>query len=245
MFQFGDELKDYWRSLVRIVYPAYCVSCRIPLFLSETYLCTTCGQKVEPLKAPLCLKCANPLPPYGSRLSTCAQCRSERRYFDRGFALVKYQDPVRTILHQVKFQKKLWLLKIFSEPLEQFSCSTQLKNYDVLIPVPLDTRRERERGFNQALMIAQILAGRNREGVPVRQILRKRKRTFPQSQLKRQERLSNLNGAFLVKKRGSVRGKQLLLIDDIFTTGSTINECAKILKEDGAERVDFLTIARS
>ena len=145
----------------------------------------------------------------------------------------------------MKFQKKLWLLKVFSEPLEQFSHSTQLKNYDVLVPVPLDTRRERERGFNQALMIAQILAGKNRKGIPIRQILRKRKRTLPQSQLKRQERLSNLNGAFLVKKRGSVRGKQLLLIDDIFTTGSTINECAKILKEDGAERVDFLTIARS
>ena len=68
---------------------------------------------------------------------------------------------------------------------------------------------------------------------------------MPQSQLKRDERLNNLEGAFVIQKRGFARGKQILLVDDIFTTGSTINECAKILKEDGAEQVDFFTIARS
>ncbi len=116
----------------------------------------------------------------------------------------------------------------------------------MIIPIPLDSRRERERGFNQALIIAQMLSELNPKNAPqIRGVIAKKKRTLPQSQLKREERLSNLENAFFLKQKSVVQGKQVLLVDDIFTTGATINECARILKEDGAERVDFFTIARS
>lgn len=245
MFQPGKELKRYWRSFLRIIYPASCTACHLPLYMSETDLCRMCREAIEVLKAPLCLKCASPLPPFGSPRATCSQCRSERRYFDRGFALVKYEEPVRTVMHQLKFHQKPWLLRVFSPWLEALDGSNRFRNYDLIVPVPLDRRRELERGFNQALMIARTLTRVNRNTGPVRQILKKRKRTLPQSQLKREERLVNLNGAFSLQKRTRIAGKQVLLVDDIFTTGSTINECAKTLKEGGAECVDFLTLARS
>lgn len=246
MVDFGKELDYYCRSLIRILYPANCIWCQIPLILDEMYLCTRCSKAIEPLKKPVCARCAHLLPPYGSRRSLCSACRSERPYYDRGFALVKYEDPTKVIFHQIKFQKKFWLLKIFSELLKDFSSSVELTGYDMVVPVPLDSARERERGFNQAFIIAQMLKRTRKEiALPIFKVLKKRKKTPPQSQLKRRERLVNLEGAFSIKKRGSLRGKYVLLVDDIFTTGSTMNECAKILKEGGAERVDFFAIARS
>ncbi len=245
MLGFGTELNDYWRSLIRILYPANCVLCRTSLVLEETYLCATCSQKIEPLKAPTCIRCAHPIPPYRSQRSTCSQCRLERPYYDQGFALVPYQEPIKDIFHQVKFQKKLWLLKIFFDRL-QATTFPQIENYEMIVPVPLDSKRERERNFNQALVIAQMLKRSNQKNAPqILNIIQKKKKTLPQSQLKRDERLNNLEGAFSIKKNGMVRGKQVLLVDDIVTTGSTINECAKVLKENGAERVDFFAVARS
>ncbi|MBI4358842.1 MAG: ComF family protein [Candidatus Omnitrophica bacterium] len=116
----------------------------------------------------------------------------------------------------------------------------------MIIPVPLDSRRARERGFNQALIIAKMLKRTDKKNTPpIVPLLRKVKKTLPQSQLRREERLNNLAGAFTIRKQRGIRGKQILLVDDIFTTGSTINECTKVLKEAGADRVDFFTIARS
>ncbi len=245
MLGFGTELSYYWSSLIRILYPANCVLCRTPLVLEETYLCTTCSQKIEPLKTPACVKCAHPLPPYGNQRSICSQCRSERPYYDRGFSLVPYQEPMKDILHQVKFHKKPWLLKIFFDRSQAFALP-QIANYELIVPVPLDSKRERERTFNQAILIAQMLKRSIQKNAPqVLRIIQKKKKTLPQSQLKRDARLNNLKNAFLIKKKRAVQGKQILLVDDIFTTGSTINECAKILKENGAERVDFFTVARS
>ena len=246
MFGFGKELNFYWRSLLRILYPPRCIFCELPLLLEETDLCRACTKKIEPLKSPTCLKCAHPMAPYEGRGSVCSSCRSERPHFDRGFALTGYAEPIRQLFHQIKFQKKLWLLGLFSRLLEHSSIAHELNRYDLLIPVPLDWWRERQRGFNQAALIAEML--KRSGGNPKLQITRciqKKKRTPPQSKLRRDERLKNLNGVFQLKNSRLIRGKHILLVDDIFTTGSTINECAKLLKANGAEHVDFFSIARS
>ena len=246
MFDYGTEFNNWWRSLVRILYPASCVLCKIPLLLDELHVCLLCRQKIQPLPRPLCLKCARPVPPYDQHL-TCSSCRSERPHYDRGFALVEYDEPTKSILHQIKFERKLWLFDIYVDLLKN-SFSSQFNDYEVIIPVPLDGGRERKRGFNQALMIAKMIKGIHpSEGPKIQKLIKKTKKTKPQSQLKRERRLTNLTGAFKLSETdaSSVAGKSVLLIDDIFTTGSTINECARILKEKGAERVDFFTLARS
>lgn len=245
MFDFGIELKYSWRTLIRILYPASCALCQTSLLIDEFHLCLLCKTRIPVLKDPLCLRCARPLAPFGTRNSVCSSCHSERPYFDRGFSLVEYHDSVKEIFHQIKFGKKIWLLSIFSELLNEAK-PFNVSNYDMLIPIPLELSRERQRGFNQALEIAQVIK-KTYETKPleISKAIKKIKKTVPQSQLGRNKRLGNLTNAFRLKKTCNVRGKSVLLIDDIFTTGSTINECARLLKNQGAERVDFFTIARS
>ena len=246
MFQLALEFQNYWRSFVRILYPAYCASCRIPLVLNEIYLCTACTQSIETLKPPLCLKCADPLPPYDGRYTVCSPCRSRKPHFDRGYGLVKYEGPVKTLFHQIKFEGKSWLIKVFMDRTLDHPLSKELDHYDLITFVPLDFFKQRQRGFNQAFLIANMLNKMNPEmKSKFCRLLKKRRRTSPQSQLRREERLTNLKDAFGVTDRKKIDGKRILLIDDIFTTGSTINECAKVLKEHGAERVDFFACARS
>ena len=180
MLGFGQEFSYYFRSLTRLLYPPYCVLCRTPLILEESYLCVPCAQTIKPLKTPVCLKCSHPLPPYGHQRSLCSQCRSQRPYYDRGYTLVRYQDSVKTIFHQIKFQKKLWLFKIFSELLKIFSSSSEIRKYEMIIPIPLDPKRERQRGFNQALIIAQMLKREKREQTPpICGVLGKKKENTP------------------------------------------------------------------
>jgi len=247
MFSFGKELNAYWQSVIRLVYPASCPVCRIPLLLNERYLCSHCTLKIKSIPDPKCIKCARPLPPYGPARTLCPACISKRPAYHRGFALVTYEPQVKTIFHEIKFQKKPWLLKVFSKLLSDFvHSSLTLTHYDLVVPVPLDWRKARERGFNQAELIARMLEKTNSKSkIKVCQMIKKTKKTIPQSQLKRSERLNNLNRAFSIKRPGEINGKHILLVDDIFTTGSTVNECARLLKEHGAERVDFFTIARS
>jgi ComF family protein len=123
---------------------------------------------------------------------------------------------------------------------------TNFSNYDFIVPIPLDSKRERERGFNQALTIAHMIKRiATRQSLTIKTVLKKKTNTPRQSQLGRSERLTNLSGAFRLNLFQEVRGKHVLLVDDIFTTGSTVNECAKLLKEKGADRVDFFAIARA
>lgn len=245
MFDYGTEFNYWWRSLIRILYPASCILCKTALLLDELHLCLLCKQKIQPLAKPLCLKCARPIPPYDPH-STCSPCRSQRPHYDRGFALVEYDEPTRFILHQVKFEKKPWLFEIYSDLLQRSISSLGFGDYEMIVPVPLDGGREQKRGFNQAFMIAKLLKRADPfNPLPIEKLIKKTKKTAPQSQLRRDQRLTNLNGAFKLDGFRQVSGKNILLIDDIFTTGSTINECARLLKQNGAGRVDFFAIARS
>lgn len=240
-----EELLDYWKSLVRLLYPPACLLCRIPLVLSENHLCRFCTKKITPLQSPVCIKCSRPLPPYGKKRAVCQDCRSRRPAYDRGFSLVGYSEPVKQIFHEIKYRNKPWLLGIFSSFLNEFAKHYSLSAYDMMVPVPLDPKHQWSREFNQALILCQMLKKLSkRSPLTIQRVMAKKKKTPPQSQLGRAERLTNLSDAFEIKK-DSVRGKNILLIDDIFTTGSTVHECAKTLKERGASRVDFLTVARA
>lgn len=247
MFSFGKEVRAYWQSFIRLVYPASCPVCKIPLLLYEAYLCSSCVLKIKAVNHRNCVKCARALPPYGPSRNVCATCLNHRPFYRRGYAILKYESPVKTIFHEIKFQNKPWLLKVFASLVQEFTVShPAFTAYDVMIPIPLDGQKVRERGFNQAEMIARMVQRSVPENkIEIRNLIQKRKKTLPQSQLKRHDRLKNLNGAFSIKNPHEIKGKHVLLIDDIFTTGSTINECAKLLKENGAECVDFFTLARS
>src|SRR3989338_6936061 len=231
MLDYGIEFNHWWRSFIRILYPANCILCKIPLLLDELHLCVMCRLKIQPLRSPLCLKCAHPLPPFDP-YKTCSACRSDRPRYDRGFSLVEYDEPNKAIFHQIKFEKKLWLFEIYQKLLLQSFDRSSFHEYEMIIPVPLDGSRERKRGFNQAQLIAKMIQLTNPDCfLPIRNLIKKTKKTKPQSQLHRNQRLTNLKGVFALKDKGLVEGKKILLVDDIATTGSTLNECAHLLKE--------------
>ena len=238
------ETHRYWIALARLIYPETCVFCKAILEIDERLACSSCLQKIPLLKPPLCKTCAMTLPPYGQTHSRCASCRRLTVYFDAGTALFCYRDEVKTLLHEVKFSKKPWYLKVLRPFFQNAKTPLPLASYDFLVPIPLDQERKREREFNQSDTIARLL-GIPRTLPPIRPLLAKVRQTEPQSVLDRSKRLTNLEGAFRLARGVSVSGKSILLVDDVVTTGATVNECAKCLKQHGANRVDFFSLARA
>ncbi len=244
LFLIQKEIAKYWTTFLRLIYPSFCIFCEKPLSLDENYCCEPCVKALPMLRTPLCPKCASELPPFLARKSRCSSCRNITAYYDQGIAFFRYEDKIKTLLQHVKFSKKSWYLKIFLKFLSEIKFPISLGDYDMLVPVPMDSKRLREREFNQSELIAELI-GRTKNAPPVESLLKKVRKTAPQSLLHRNERLVNLTEAFQVKKRFNLKNKKILLIDDVMTTGATINECARSLKEKGAKRVDFFSLART
>jgi len=155
-----------------------------------------------------------------------------------------YDGPIREAIHALKYEGKSFLAKPLVGLLNRAYPFMDYGSYDLLVPVPLHPKRLRERGFNQALVLARAIG--RREGVPCTGfVLRKTRPSAPQIHLSPEERQKNVKGSFAVADPAKVRGKRVLLIDDVMTTGSTVNECARELSKAGAARVDVFTMART
>ncbi len=219
----------YWEAFWRLVYPAACGVCKTLLELEEKGLCRRCESR---LKA-LCFSPEDSILP------------DRFEALDGGWALYPYQSPVKEILTAVKFARKRWLLRAFRDELKTLVAAlTGEHRYDRIVPIPMDSRRLLEREFNQSELIAEYAA--QSSGLPVcRNLLGKRRHTPAQSLLSRDQRRTNMRGAFHIRKSGAIRGRRVLLVDDILTTGSTAEEAARLLKEHGAARVDVLALART
>ena len=160
-------------------------------------------------------------------------------------ALGYYEGPLQEAIHRWKYRGRLSLTAFFGEWMaDALRRHWSDASPDILIPVPLHRERLRERGFNQTLLLAQDLS--RRTGIPCgKRILRKEKPTLPQVNLSGSEREKGVRGAFRMTDRGRLKGKSILLVDDVYTTGATVNECSKVLRAGGAERVDVLTLAHA
>ena len=160
-------------------------------------------------------------------------------------ALGTFEGSLQGAIHRWKYEGKTHLTPFFAEWMaEGLNRYWERHSLDLLIPVPLHPRRLRERGFNQALLLAEEL--RRRTGIPIlKTTLKKKKPTLPQVNLTGVEREKGLKGAFYVTGREELSEKRVLLIDDVYTTGATVNECSKELLKGGAERVDVLTLAHA
>lgn len=238
-----QEIKRYWTALVQLIYPQACIVCSKNLELDQNHLCSDCQGKISVLNQPVCPRCATTLPSYSDkRCSTCQ--KSTKRYADYGMSCFSYEGGVKTILHQIKFSKKAWYLKSLKPFFKEIDWILAENHYDIIIPVPMDPARKREREYNPSELISKLIQP-HFPSARFQKVLVKTKRTKPQSELNREERLSNLTDAFKLKREASVFGKTVLLVDDVVTTMSTVNECAKCLKQNGAIRVDFFSIART
>ena len=191
-----------------------------------------------------------------NKKSLCIQCeksikkneiykieRTQGRYFDYQIKILKYKDIVRDKIIDYKFNEKAYLYKTFTKIiLKNKKVYGFLKKYDIIINVPMHIRRKFERGYNQTELIAREIA-KNIDIQFERNNLIKVKNTVKQSTLNKAERVNNIKGAFEIRNNNKIKNKRVVLFDDIYTTGSTVNECSKILKQAGALEIAVLTLA--
>jgi len=228
-----NELKRLGRRILDAVLPGSCLMCGADSH--GELLCPPCTDDLPGLPAALCPLCAAQTT-HGER---CGACLREAPHFDRTLALFHYDFPVDRIIHAFKYGHQLavagWSAHRLSERLVA-------EEYERIVPLPLHPDRLRERGYNQSAEIAKILG--NCLNFPVdHDHVRRTRATPPQADLPHKERHKNVRGAF--ECRADFTGQRLLLIDDVMTTGATVNECARVLKLHGAASVTIAVIARA
>jgi len=224
-----------------LLFPPLCLGCSRRLAHSRPPLfCAECQQKLVFISSPLCSSCGTPFTTGVDHL--CSNCLLQQYAFDLARSLFLYQPPSDALILPLKFGGQLGGLPTLSALMAHWPHQEDFTTPDYILPVPLHARRLRQRGFNQALLIAQACFPGWRNKIRPSLLIR-RQETIPQAQLSGKERRSNLKKAFDLKTQ--LHGKSILVVDDVFTTGSTVNECAKVLKRQGAGRVEVFTLARS
>jgi len=232
-------LLDPLRSLF---FPSHCAGCgrSVP---EGDHLCRPCGDRIEKIRPPRCEVCSQP---YSGDVPvfTCPNCHGEAFHFDCAIAVVRSSGVVREMVHRLKYGKELWLGRILAAWMKEGLDDPRLQGWtpDALVPVPLHPRRLREREFNQAEILCQELS--RISGIRVFSPLKRCRYTTTQTQLDRKGRRQNLRDAFIPGKNMDVTNLNLLLVDDVLTTGSTLDACAAVLLESGARSVRALTAAR-
>jgi ComF family protein len=175
---------------------------------------------------------------------SCPDCEDHPPAFDCVATRYQANGLVRDLIHRFKYSGEFHLRQILAIWLEEALSDPRISRepFDAFVPVPLHTTRIRERGYDQIAALVELMAKRSHR--PVWTCLRRSRYTESQTRFSRKERLQNLRNAFELHKSSSVLGKRLLLVDDVLTTGSTLDECARILKARGAESVRGITVAR-
>lgn len=236
-------LAELYRSLRELCFPAVCLLCRqgLPAF-TEVHLCPACQTRVRLIQAPLCTCCGMEFAGAGES-HYCGPCLARPPHFSRARAIFRYEEESARLVHAFKYGGKSVGRATFRALSKKAPPLADLAPPELIVPVPLHVRRLKARGFNQALLLARFLFPEQGERICPDLLVRHRW-TDPQTTLSGQVRRKNLAGAFLVRRPQQVLGRRVLLVDDVFTTGTTLDECAKVLKAHGALQVEALTLAR-
>ncbi len=238
------------RRALDLVLPRQCAQCDKALRGDEAgQFCHSCWQKVQRIIPPLCPSCGRPYPRQtqapGSLGHRCGDCRSRRRFFHAARCSGPYEGVLRTAVQRFKFEDQTSLAHPLAELLaETFATFYQRGDYAGIVHVPLSRHRLQQRGYDQAFLLARALAHHLHLPLWPGSIERLRD-TQPQVGMSRQQRVMNVRGAFAVPRPERFAGATLLLVDDVVTTASTVNECSRMAAEAGAQRVDVLAVARS
>ena len=230
-------------TLVELFYPSNCVVCGDPQQPGEL-LCAACRGTLIPITSPFCRTCSRPFEGIIDGAFDCPNCEDWQPAFRCAVSAYLARGTLRELVHRFKYNGQSYLRHLLAEFLVQAANDVRIQEtpVDALVPVPLHPVRLRERGFNQAEALAEILSRKVR--IPIWKVLERRLYTSTQTRFDRIDRMQNLRNAFTLSKDKSVRGKHLLLVDDVLTTGATLDNCAKTLLAQGAESVRAITVAR-
>ena len=241
---------DLYFAFLRFLLPARCAICHNSLGVgSRSVVCGACWGRVRVLESPFCPRCGRPFsgsPHIHPPSHLCQGCRTRLPPYRLARSAVLYErdDPLRDILLLFKHGRKIALGGHLGRVMAaRAECLLGGPAIDGIVPVPLHRSRERERGFNQAEVLARVV-GRRLQRPVFRKTLQRIRPTPPQTG-KLRKRVQNVRGAFAVRRPDEIRGRSLLLVDDVLTTGATVNECAKVLMKGGARAVFVYTLARA
>lgn len=229
-------------SFVNLLYPLHCAVCKKPIFSSEGIpVCGQCKGLIRRNPRPYCRSCGRAVE---NSKSLCKECQKTKFHFDSSYSACLYDGVLKELIHLFKYNRKISLAGMLSELMIDFAGQADevLKEIDIITFVPLGNARLKKRGFNQSGLLAFNLS--KRFDLPLIDTLEKAAATRNQNELERKERLINVRGAFKARKGLDLKGSRVLLIDDVMTTGATLDECARILSEAGARAVRCFTLAR-
>jgi ComF family protein len=236
--------------LLDIIYPPRCALCGHFVSPGEKHrppghVCDPCVRALTPIAHPLCTVCGMPLPALSGPDHPCENCLRRMPSYDSMRAPYLYAGPLMNAIQRLKYNSETHLASPLGGLLSRYA-RTLLPHPEefVTVPVPLHKHRLRERGFNQGLLLAKVVA--SELGTPLDYLSLIRKRDTPsQTGLGRKQRRSNVANAFSVTSAAIFKGTRVLLVDDVLTTGYTLNECARTLKKSGALKVICLALART
>lgn len=216
---------------------ASCIVCDDEISGENQYgLCDKCFKKLEFIGNKCCIRCGKPSE---NEAKYCLLCQNETRYFDMARSAVKYNGDIQRIILEYKFHNKRYLGKYLSKFIEYAVEEYHIK-YDIVVPIPLSKSREKERKYNQ---VSEML--RHTKLSPVVNALAKTRDNERQSLMAGKERRENVHGVYAVTDKATVKGKRILLVDDIITTGATVNEASRVLMLAGAKSVTAVSVAHA
>lgn len=243
MAKFKDWLKRIKDKFLDVLFPEYsCYVCGRELEKPEHHICDNCARKMNPIEGNICRRCGMPL---AEGNLYCDTCQRREYAFDKARACFHYNDASRKIVTDLKYRKKKFVVPFMATEmllkLEDFGAMP-----DIIIPVPISKNRRKERGFNQAELLANEMSDITGGKLCVMSnLVEKTVDSIPQAQLTGAQRLSNLKGAFSLSRRENLKGKRILIVDDVYTTGSTVDEVAKTLRKLHPDEIYVLTFAKT
>jgi ComF family protein len=237
------------QGVVAVLFPSDCRLCGAPLTnISRLPVCESCLLAMTPIAGATCEVCGEGLAARGASEPVCAACVETKPYFAKAASYGAYEGELRELIHLLKYEQVESAAGVLGQMLAEAIEKLELNTDSVLVvPVPLHRSKRRQRGFNQAELI--LRAALRQKPLPnaelAADVLQRTRSTLSQIGLTRSQRAENIRGAFQVKYLNRVEGREVLLVDDVLTTGTTANECARILHKAGAQKVWVATVART
>lgn len=237
-----NAIKRFGALVLDTVYPRVCPVCRDVVTPKGALICPECRSRLPYVAEPTCMDCGKPIA--SEQNEFCRDCEQKKHSFEKGFAVFVYDDVMQQAVGDYKYRNQKELAEFFAaEMAVYFQKRMTALNVEALIPVPIHATRKRYRGYNQTEILCRMLS--EQLGIPVLDCMERNKKTAPQKTLDAADRLQNLESAIRLKKEVVQKQKvphTVVLVDDIYTTGSTAEACARVLLRGGVRKVYIFSL---
>ena len=235
--------KLVWNRTLDLIYPRDCISCgNIVEGGKFEYICEECIDEIYRVETPWCAICGFPFYGVVESARSCPHCADMDPVFEKGRTVFLYRSLGKTLVQELKYHNAKYLLGDFKRLIHAAADLPEFLKDTILVPVPLHPRKNRERGFNQSDLLARCVA-KTIGNLPVENLLARIVDTSTQTRLSRENRIKNMQKAFALKEGADIKPEQIyVVVDDVFTTGATLNACCAVLRQAGARQLRVLTL---